>query len=111
MVGTEAVEGAIFLVICHYTLACSVFHYQVHSKILDEEISVMSERLAIKGVEKGVSCSICSSTAPVRLASLSVLLRLSTEGSLVAGKSQLQTLRHTFSTHILPSSVLENGHP
>lgn len=52
-------------------------------KVLDEELSVVSQTLSVKGVQHGVSSSIGSGSAAVSLSSLSVLERLSTESTLV----------------------------
>lgn len=46
IVGSETVEGAVFLVVSHNADALSfVVHDEVHSEILDEEVCVVAKRL------------------------------------------------------------------
>lgn len=51
LVGPEAVEGTVFHVECNDTDTFAVLHDQVEGKVFDEEVGVMSERLAIEGME------------------------------------------------------------
>lgn len=51
LVSSEAVEGAIFHVECNDTNTLAVLHDQVKSKVLDEEVGVMAERLAVEGMK------------------------------------------------------------
>jgi hypothetical protein len=70
----ESVKSAILLVVGKDTLAFSIFHNQIKSKVLDEVVCVVSQRLTVERVEEGMSSSIGSSAAPVCLPALSVLL-------------------------------------
>lgn len=83
VVGKESVQGAVLLVVGEDTTALTILHDQIQGEVLDEVVGVVSERLAVKSVEKSVTGSISSSTASVGLATLAVLLRLATKGSLV----------------------------
>lgn len=98
-------------------LALAILHDQVSSKVLDEVVGVVSQRLAVEGVEKSVAGSVGSGTTSVGLTALSVFSRLTTERSLVAGGSGLAhyscrlEVQRRSGAHILPSSVLEKGQP
>jgi hypothetical protein len=115
VLGQEAVESAVLLVVGDHTAALAILHDQLKGKVLDEVVCVVSEGLAIEGVEQGVSGTIGSSTTPVSLTSLSELLRLTAEGALVTVIYLSALLRgysvHPRFSHILPSSVLEKGQP
>jgi hypothetical protein len=50
-VGPKAVEGTVFHVECDDTDTLAVLHDQVEGKVFDEEVGVMSERLAIEGMK------------------------------------------------------------
>ena len=80
----ETVEGAIFLVVSHDTLACAILHDQVNGEELDEVLGVVTQRLTVQGVEERVAGSVSSSAASVCLTALAILLRLTAESSLVA---------------------------
>lgn len=84
VVGVESVDGSVFLVVSNDTLADTVLHDQVSRKVLDEVVGVVSEGLAVKGVQKSVTSSVGSGTAPVCLTTLAELLTLTTKGTLVA---------------------------
>jgi hypothetical protein len=84
VVGEEAVQGTIFLIVGEDTTALAILHDQVESEVLDEVVGVVAERLAVESVEKSVAGTISGSAATVGLATLAVLLGLSTESTLVA---------------------------
>lgn len=84
VVGEESVEGAVLLVVGENTAAFTILHDQVEGEVLDEVVGVVSERLAVEGVEKGVAGTVSSSAAAVGLATLAELLGLTTESTLVA---------------------------
>lgn len=88
----ESVERAVLLVVGDDTLAGTVFHDQVNGKELDKVFGVVAQRLAIESVQKGVASPVRSGAAAVRLTTLSILLRLTTEGSLVAARQLAQNL-------------------
>jgi hypothetical protein len=77
------VQCAVFLVVGEDTTAFSIFHDQIQSKELNEVVCVVSERLTVECVQKSVTGSIGGSAASVCLTTLSVLLGLTTESSLV----------------------------
>jgi hypothetical protein len=114
VVGEESVESTILLVVGEDTTALAVLHDQVEGEVLDEVVGVVAERLPIESVQQGVAGTVSSSAATVGLASLSVLLRLTTEGTLVTilGISlENKTPTRLINTYILPSSVREKGQP
>lgn len=83
VVGEEAVEGTILLVVGENTATLTILHDQVDGEVLDEVVGVVTERLAVESVEKSVTGTIGSSAATVSLAAFAVLLRLTTESTLV----------------------------
>lgn len=84
VVGEESVESAVLLVVGEDTTALAVLHNQVKGEVLDEVVGVVAQRLAVQGVQKGVAGSVGGGAASVGLATLAILLRLTTESSLVA---------------------------
>jgi hypothetical protein len=83
VVGKESVQGAVLLVVGEDTAALTILHNQVEGEVLDEVVGLVSERLSVESVKKGVAGSVSSSAASVSLSTLSVLLGLTTESSLV----------------------------
>jgi hypothetical protein len=88
VVGKESVQSAVLLVVGEDTAALTILHDQVEGEVLDEVVGLVAERLAVKSVKKGVAGSVSGSTASVSLATLSVLLGLTTESSLVTIQGQ-----------------------
>ena len=80
----EAVQCAIFLVVCYDSFTFTVFHDQVESKVFNEVVGVVPERLPVQCMQKSVARSVCSCTATICLTSFPVFLGLSAESSLVA---------------------------
>jgi hypothetical protein len=85
-VATETVESAILLVVGNDTFALAVFHDQVQGKVFDKVVGVVSERLPIESMQESVTGTIRGSAASVSLATFAVLLRLTTEGTLIAAR-------------------------
>lgn len=83
LVCSEPVQCSVFHVKCDDTYTLSVLHDQIKSEVLNEEIGVMTQRLAVEGVKESVAGTISGSSATVCLASLAVLQRLTTKGALV----------------------------
>jgi hypothetical protein len=83
VVGLEAVQGTILLVVGNDTTALTVLHQQVESEVFDEVVGVVAERLSVKGVQKSVTSTVSGSGATVGLATFTELLRLTAEGTLV----------------------------
>jgi len=83
VVGAEAVESTIFLVVGNDTLALTILHDEVNGEELDEVVCVVSEGLSVKSVEQCVAGSVGGGTAAVCLTSLAKFLGLSTESTLV----------------------------
>ena len=79
----EAVKGTVLHVERDDTDALAILHDQVESEVLNEEVGVVTEGLAVEGVEEGVAGTVGGSGATVRLATLSELERLPTECTLV----------------------------
>ncbi len=87
VVGEEAVERAVLLVVGQDTAALAILHDQVDGEVLDEVVGVVPKGLAVESVEERVAGTIGGGAAAVGLATLAEVLGLATEGTLVAGKS------------------------
>lgn len=88
VLGDEPVDGAVLLVVGNDTLADAVLHDQISSEELDEVLGVVAQRLAVESVQESVAGTVSSSAAAVGLATLAVLLGLTTESTLVAVSCQ-----------------------
>lgn len=82
-VRSEPMERAILHVERHNAHTFAVLHDEVKRKILDEEVGVVAEGLAVECVQEGVACAVGSRRAAVGLTALAVFERLSAEGTLV----------------------------
>lgn len=69
LVGTEPVNGSVLEAQGNYTTARTVFHDQIKGEVLHEELRVVLERLAVEGVQDGMSCPVSGSTTTVSLSS------------------------------------------
>lgn len=69
----EPMKGAILHVQSNYADALAVLHDEVERKVLDEEVGVMSERLAVQRMQQRVSSTIGSRSTTVGLATLAIL--------------------------------------
>ena len=61
----------------------AILHDEVKSKIFNEEVSIVSERLSVESVQDGMSRSVRSSSATVSLTALAVLEGLATKRPLI----------------------------
>jgi hypothetical protein len=86
VVSEETVQSTVLLVVSQDTTALTILHDQVEGEVLNEVVGVVAKRLAVESVEKGVTGSIGGGAASVGLATLAVLLGLTTESSLVTKK-------------------------
>jgi hypothetical protein len=82
-VSPEAMERTIFHVERNDTNTLAILHDQVQGKVFNEEVCVVSERLAIKGVEESMAGTVSSCSATVCLTALAILQRLTTKCALV----------------------------
>ena len=83
----EPVDRSVLLVVGNDTLADAILHDQIGGEVLDEVLGVVAKRLSVQGVKKSVAGSVSGSAATVGLSTLAVLLGLTSEGTLVTGKS------------------------
>jgi hypothetical protein len=83
LVGPEAVQRSVLHVEGEDADALAVLHEQVERKVLDEEVGVVAERLAVECVKHSVARSVGGGGASVRLSTLAVVERLTTKGTLV----------------------------
>jgi hypothetical protein len=88
VVSKESVQSAVLLVVGEDTAALAILHDQVEGEVLDEVVGLVAERLSVESVKKGVSGSVSGSAASVGLATLAVLLGLTTKSSLVTCQGQ-----------------------
>ena len=70
---SEAVEGTIFHIECNDTDTLAVLHDQVEGKVFDEEVGVMAERLAVEGMEQGVTSTVGGGCTAVCLTTFTIL--------------------------------------
>ena len=83
LVGAETVKGTVLHVQRNDTDTFSVLHNQVQREVFNEEVRVVSERLAVERVQESVSSTIGGGGATIGLTTLSELQRLTTESALV----------------------------
>ena len=83
LVSAEAMQRAVLHVEREHTHTFTTVHYEVESEILDEEVGVVSERLAVEGVQDGVPGTVSGSGTPIGLTTLAELEGLTAEGTLV----------------------------
>lgn len=76
-------EGAVFQVKGNNTHALALVHDQIQRKVLDEEVCVVSQRLAVQAVEDSVPCAIGGGCTSVCLPALAEFQRLATESTLI----------------------------
>merc|ERR1719494_1312994 len=65
--GSDSVKGSIFKAEGKNTQAPSFVHQKIHCKVLDEIVTIISERLAIQCVKQRMSSTISNSTASMGL--------------------------------------------
>ncbi len=70
---TEAVEGTIFHVEGNNTDALAILHYKVERKVFDEKVRIVTQGLAIEGMQQCMTSTVSRSGAAVSLSTLSVL--------------------------------------
>ena len=83
LVCPETVKGTILHVQRNNTNTLSILHDEVESEVFDEEVRVVSERLAVECVQDGVAGTVSDGGAAIGLAALAILERLPTESMLV----------------------------
>lgn len=80
---SEAMERAVFEVECDDADAFALVHEEVKGKVLDEEIGVMFQRLAIEGVQDRVTGPIGCSRTSIGLSAFAKFERLASKGTLI----------------------------
>lgn len=103
VLGKESVEGTVLLVVGQDTTALTIFHDQVEGEELNEVVGAVSQGLTVESVQEGVASSVSGGAASVCLTTLSVLLRLTTKGTLVAGQRMsvgVVARRETINLHL-----------
>ena len=83
LVAAEPVDGAVLHAHRHHADALALVHDEVEREVLDEELRVVAERLAVERVQHRVPRAIRRARAAVRLAALAVVERLPAERALV----------------------------
>jgi hypothetical protein len=82
-VSPEAVERTVFHAERNDSSTFAILHNQIQHKVLNEELCVVSERLAVKSVEEGMTGTIGSCSTAVCLTAFAIIQRLTTNGTLV----------------------------
>lgn len=83
LVRTEPVKCTVLHVQRDDTHTLAVLHDQVEREVLDKEVGVVTEGLAVQGVEERVAGTVGSSSTTVCLTTLAELQRLTTKRTLV----------------------------
>lgn len=118
LVGTHSMDSTISHVVSHNSLDSAVSSLkEIHGEVLNEENSIVTKSTSHQGVEHRVTSSISDAAASVGLSTLTKVLRLSSEGSLVNLTFSSSRERHAirleladsdrgFSTHVLDSILV-----
>src|SRR5882762_806634 len=80
---SEPVQCTVFHVEGDNTDTLTILHNQVKSEKLDEEVGVVTERLSVESVEKGMTCAVGGGGTAICLSTLSILERLATKRTLI----------------------------
>ena len=83
VLGKEAVQGAVLHVEGDNTNALAVLHDQVEREVLDEEVGIVAQGLAVERVQQCVAREVGRGGAAVGLAALAEVERLTAERALV----------------------------
>lgn len=83
VVGFHSVDGTVSHVVSHDTSALTVFHNKIHTEIFDEENAIVTKGSSKKSMEHTMASSVCDSAASISLTALSIILRLTSESSLI----------------------------
>jgi hypothetical protein len=73
LVSSESVKGSILHVEGNNADTFTVLHDQIQSKVFDEKVGVVAERLAVEGVQKGVTSAIRGGSTTICLSALAEL--------------------------------------
>jgi hypothetical protein len=79
----ESMERSVFHVQSDDPNALASFHDQVEGKVLDEKVGVMTQRLAVEGMQNSVAGTVRCCCASVGLAAFAILEGLAAECALV----------------------------
>mmetsp|Transcript_45256 Transcript_45256/g.61374 ORF Transcript_45256/g.61374 Transcript_45256/m.61374 type:complete len:297 (+) Transcript_45256:794-1684(+) len=109
-VSAHSVDSTISHVVSHNTTAFSVFHKKVHSEVFDEEDAIITKSSSHQGMKHRVASSVSNSAASVSLTSLTEILRLSTESSLVDHTLIVTRERHTVGLELSDGNWCLSGH-
>ena len=83
LLAVEAVDRTVLQTQRHHTHALVAVHNQVQRVVLDEVRRVVRQRAAVQRVQHGVTRTIRSGGSTIRLTALAVVLRLTSERTLV----------------------------
>ena len=95
LVGFHSMNCSIGHVVGHESAALAVLHDEVQGEVLNEENAVVTQGAPEQGVQHAMAGSVGDGAAPVGLASLSVVLRLTSECSLIDFSFIRSGKRHT----------------
>jgi hypothetical protein len=83
LVCSESVKFSVFHVEGNDAQTFAILHDDVQSKIFDEKVGVVTERLTVEGEQKCMASTIRSSSTSIRLPALPVLQRMASNRPLV----------------------------
>lgn len=83
LVGLHPVNSSIGHVVGHDSSAFHAVHDEIERKILNEENAIVSEGAAKQSVKHAMTCSVSNRTTSVGLTTLTEILGLATESSLI----------------------------
>lgn len=67
----------------NHSSTLAILHEQIHCKVFDKIVAIVTERLAIKRVQKRMSSSVSYAAASMSLSSLAVVVTLSAKSTLI----------------------------
>lgn len=83
ILGVEAMQRSVFQTERDHPAAFAVLHQQIESEVLDEVVTVVAQRLAVKCMQQRVTGPVGHATASMSLATLAKLERLTAECTLI----------------------------
>ena len=117
VVGLHSVDGTVSHVVAHDTTALATLHDEVESEVLDEEDAVVAESSTEQSMKHAVAGSVGDGAASIGLTTLTHVLRLTTEGSLInltilgsrerhAVRLKLEDSIGSFTSHVLDGVLI-----
>jgi hypothetical protein len=117
LLAVETMNGSILKAQSHHTHTLVSVHDQIQGVVLNEVGGVVGKGATVQGVKHGVTSTIGSSSSTISLTTLTIVLGLSTKGTLInlsvlttrEGKTigfQLTYSTRSFTTHVVNSILV-----